>query len=119
MKKATSSLSDSTSNLDTASNTLSTVANTLNTATALTGAARQLGSLSVDTNISGIKVTVNINGNSQETTTDGVANVKTKMTGPVAAKGGIVEGGNTLVGELGPELRVSNGKYEVIGENGA
>lgn len=35
------------------------------------------------------------------------------------AYGGVFSGGKTLVGELGPELRVSNGKYSIVGANGA
>lgn len=35
------------------------------------------------------------------------------------AYGGIFSGGKTLVGELGPELRVSDGKYSIVGANGA
>ena len=38
----------------------------------------------------------------------------------VYANGGIVGRTNkALVGELGPELRVSNGKYSIVGANGA
>lgn len=35
------------------------------------------------------------------------------------AYGGVFSGGKTLVGELGPELRVSDGKYSIVGANGA
>ena len=35
------------------------------------------------------------------------------------AYGGVAVGGKTLVGELGPELRVSDGKYSIVGANGA
>jgi hypothetical protein len=42
--------------------------------------------------------------------------VKKQLT---MATGGIAKGGKTLVGELGPELRVSDGQYNVVGRQGA
>ena len=44
---------------------------------------------------------------------------KVKNGGKTKAYGGIAVGGKTLVGELGPELRVSDGKYSIVGANGA
>lgn len=44
---------------------------------------------------------------------------RVKNGGKTKAYGGVAVGGKTLVGELGPELRVSDGKYSIVGANGA
>ena len=49
----------------------------------------------------------NLKGGTQSTDSD------------AGAYGGVFSGGKTLVGELGPELRVSDGKYSIVGANGA
>ena len=49
----------------------------------------------------------NLKGGTQDTDSDS------------GAYGGVFSGGKTLVGELGPELRVSDGKYSIVGANGA
>ena len=43
----------------------------------------------------------------------------TGSTGGAGAKGNVALAGGTLMGELGPELVVSNGHYYVVGQNGA
>ena len=50
-----------------------------------------------------------------------LSGILNKITGekPAGAYGGVSSGGKTLVGELGPELRVSDGKYSIVGANGA
>ena len=51
-----------------------------------------------------------------------ISNIKNSFRnsfGSTKAYGGISSGGKTLVGELGPELRVSDGKYSIVGANGA
>ena len=50
-----------------------------------------------------------------------LSGILNKVTGrkQATAYGGVAIGGKTLVGELGPELRVSNGKYSIVGANGA
>ena len=51
-----------------------------------------------------------------------ISNIKKSFvnsSGSTKAYGGVSSGGKTLVGELGPELRVSNGKYSIVGANGA
>ena len=49
----------------------------------------------------------NLKGGTQDTDSDS------------GAYGGVFSGGKTLVGELGPELLVSDGKYSIVGANGA
>lgn len=51
-----------------------------------------------------------------------ISNIKNSFrnsSGSTKAYGGVSSGGKTLVGELGPELRVSDGKYSIVGANGA
>lgn len=51
-----------------------------------------------------------------------ISNIKNSFRnsfGSTKAYGGVSSGGETLVGELGPELRVSDGKYSIVGANGA
>lgn len=51
-----------------------------------------------------------------------ISNIKKSFgnsSGSTKAYGGVSSGGKTLVGELGPELRVSDGKYSIVGANGA
>lgn len=51
-----------------------------------------------------------------------ISNIKKSFgnsSGSTGAYGGVFSGGKTLVGELGPELRVSDGKYSIVGANGA
>lgn len=51
-----------------------------------------------------------------------ISNIKNSFRnsfGSTKAYGGISSGGKTLIGELGPELRVSDGKYSIVGANGA
>ena len=69
---------------------------------------------------------INSNNNSSNQSNSYKPSVPRKGTNPfpnsqqVYANGGIVSGTNkALVGELGPELRVSNGKYSIVGANGA
>ena len=54
-----------------------------------------------------ISATITINGSTNVT------------TGTVSAKGNIALSKGTLMGELGPELYVTNGRYFVAGQNGA
>lgn len=69
---------------------------------------------------------INSNNNSSNQSNSYKPSVPGKGTNPfpnsqqVYANGGIVGKTNkALVGELGPELRVSNGKYSIVGANGA
>ena len=69
---------------------------------------------------------INSNNNSSNQSNSYKPSVPRKGTNPfpnsqqVYANGGIVGRTNkALVGELGPELRVSNGKYSIVGANGA
>ena len=51
-----------------------------------------------------------------------ISNIKKSFgnnSGSTGAYGGVFSGGKTLVGELGPELRVSDGEYSIVGANGA
>jgi len=47
------------------------------------------------------------------------ANVSITNSGTTGAKGNVALAAGTLMGELGPELYVTNGHYYVAGQNGA
>ena len=62
------------------------------------------------------------NSSNSGTVSSIISNIKKSFgnsSGSTGAYGGVFSGGKTLVGELGPELRVSNGKYSIVGANGA
>ena len=73
-----------------------------------------------------IKAKTETSGNSSSsnsgTVSSIISNIKKSFgnnSGSTGAYGGVFSGGKTLVGELGPELRVSDGKYSIVGANGA
>lgn len=62
------------------------------------------------------------NSSNSGTVSSIISNIKKSFgnsSGSTGAYGGVFSGGKTLVGELGPELRVSDGKYSIVGANGA
>lgn len=62
------------------------------------------------------------NSSNSGTASSIISNIKKSFgnsSGSTGAYGGVFSGGKTLVGELGPELRVSDGKYSIVGANGA
>lgn len=62
------------------------------------------------------------NSSNSSTVSSIISNIKKSFgnsSGSTGAYGGVFSGGKTLVGELGPELRVSDGKYSIVGANGA
>ena len=62
------------------------------------------------------------NSSNSGTVSSIISNIKNSFrnsSGSTKAYGGVSSGGKTLVGELGPELRVSDGKYSIVGANGA
>lgn len=76
---------------------------TLNQLTELANAARRLeGVTSIKTSVSSTRPVV-----------------KPGLTGQTKAHGGIANSGRALVGELGQELVVSDGKFYTVGDNGA
>lgn len=68
-------------------------------------------------------ITTTIKAKTETSSSSGglLSGILNKITGgeQATAYGGVAVGGKTLVGELGPELRVSNGKYSIVGANGA
>lgn len=65
-----------------------------------------------------VDLNINLNYQTMNTTIPGGGAGGDKVD-QVMATGGVAQGGKTLVGELGPEMRVSNGQYSIVGNKGA